>query len=145
MFKPGLKKKGFQFPESLVLNWSGWRDSNSRPLAPHASALPGCATSRCIYSSPVIADLPSARHGLGPPSTGPQTYAISHGYPIPKPFRCDLSHRSHYPFRCDLSHRFHHPVPMRFIASLPLSPPKMKSLFPKWKGFRPCPIFYSSC
>ena len=26
--------------------WSGWRDSNSRPLAPHASALPGCATSR---------------------------------------------------------------------------------------------------
>src|ERR1700675_4863604 len=26
--------------------WSGRRDSNSRPLAPHASALPGCATSR---------------------------------------------------------------------------------------------------
>ena len=26
--------------------WSGWRDSNSRPLAPHASALPGCATPR---------------------------------------------------------------------------------------------------
>ena len=28
------------------VNWSGRRDSNSRPLAPHASALPGCATSR---------------------------------------------------------------------------------------------------
>src|SRR5271170_5767609 len=26
--------------------WSGWRDSNSRPLAPHASALPGYATAR---------------------------------------------------------------------------------------------------
>jgi hypothetical protein len=26
--------------------WSGRRDSNSRPLAPHASALPGCATPR---------------------------------------------------------------------------------------------------
>jgi uncharacterized protein YcfJ len=29
----------------LIL-WSGRRDSNSRPLAPHASALPGCATPR---------------------------------------------------------------------------------------------------
>src|SRR5213078_3504907 len=27
-------------------HWSGRRDSNSRPLAPHASALPGCATPR---------------------------------------------------------------------------------------------------
>ena len=27
-------------------NWSGREDSNLRPLAPHASALPGCATSR---------------------------------------------------------------------------------------------------
>jgi protein required for attachment to host cells len=30
----------------LCVQWSGWRDSNSRPLAPHASALPGCATPR---------------------------------------------------------------------------------------------------
>ena len=30
----------------LNLFWSGRRDSNSRPLAPHASALPGCATPR---------------------------------------------------------------------------------------------------
>ena len=29
-------------------NWSGRRDSNSRPLAPHASALPGCATPRQV-------------------------------------------------------------------------------------------------
>ena len=28
------------------VNWSGRRDLNSRPLAPQASALPGCATSR---------------------------------------------------------------------------------------------------
>src|SRR5437868_13969379 len=27
-------------------DWSGRRDLNSGPLAPHASALPGCATSR---------------------------------------------------------------------------------------------------
>src|SRR3979490_1277234 len=27
-------------------NWSGWRDLNSRHLAPKASALPGCATPR---------------------------------------------------------------------------------------------------
>ena len=27
-------------------DWSGREDSNLRPLAPHASALPGCATSR---------------------------------------------------------------------------------------------------
>src|SRR5208337_101058 len=27
-------------------NWAGRRDLNSRPLAPQASALPGCATSR---------------------------------------------------------------------------------------------------
>ena len=26
--------------------WSGRSDSNTRPLAPHASALPGCATPR---------------------------------------------------------------------------------------------------
>ena len=28
--------------------WSGREDSNLRPLAPHANALPGCATSRII-------------------------------------------------------------------------------------------------
>ena len=32
--------------ESKGLIWSGRRDLNSRPLAPHASALPDCATSR---------------------------------------------------------------------------------------------------
>ncbi len=30
----------------LTFNWSGWRDSNSRPTAPKAVALPGCATPR---------------------------------------------------------------------------------------------------
>jgi hypothetical protein len=28
------------------INWSGREDLNLRPLAPHASALPGCATPR---------------------------------------------------------------------------------------------------
>ena len=32
---------------TLPINkWSGWRDSNSRPTAPKAVALPGCATPR---------------------------------------------------------------------------------------------------
>ena len=31
---------------SKYKKWSGRRDSNSRPLAPHASALPDCATAR---------------------------------------------------------------------------------------------------
>src|SRR5712672_2452223 len=31
---------------SACFNWSGRQDSNLRPLAPHASALPGCATPR---------------------------------------------------------------------------------------------------
>ena len=29
--------------------WSGWRDSNPRPLDPQSSALPGCATSRRMH------------------------------------------------------------------------------------------------
>src|ERR1017187_978480 len=45
-----LLRQGFERYFSLSLcaseKWSGRRDSNSRPLAPHASALPGCATSR---------------------------------------------------------------------------------------------------
>ncbi len=32
--------------EKLILIWSGRKDLNLRPLAPHASALPGCATPR---------------------------------------------------------------------------------------------------
>ena len=32
--------------EGSRFEWSGWSDSNRRPLAPHASALPGCATPR---------------------------------------------------------------------------------------------------
>ena len=31
---------------STVPTWSGRQDLNLRPLAPHASALPGCATPR---------------------------------------------------------------------------------------------------
>ena len=40
-------KKGVQkrFCTPCIL-WSGREDSNFRPLAPHASALPGCATPR---------------------------------------------------------------------------------------------------
>ncbi len=37
----------FFFSKKKV-SWSGREDSNLRPLAPHASALPGCATPRKI-------------------------------------------------------------------------------------------------
>ncbi len=42
-------RAGSGVPRSLTppLTWSGWRDSNPRPLAPKASALPSCATPRC--------------------------------------------------------------------------------------------------
>ena len=43
------KKKNSRVKEKQVIKpafWSGRQDSNLRPLAPHASALPGCATSR---------------------------------------------------------------------------------------------------
>src|ERR1035441_3447496 len=47
-----LLRQGFERYFSLWLcpseKWSGRRDSNSRPLAPHASALPGCAASRTL-------------------------------------------------------------------------------------------------
>jgi hypothetical protein len=44
-FSPLPKKQNPQL--SLRAScWSGRQDSNLRPLAPHASALPGCATSR---------------------------------------------------------------------------------------------------
>ncbi len=33
-------------PPGLHQDWSEWRDSNSRPPAPEAGALPGCATLR---------------------------------------------------------------------------------------------------
>jgi hypothetical protein len=35
--------------------WSGWRDSNPRPLAPKASALPSCATPRALDGASVRA------------------------------------------------------------------------------------------
>ena len=46
------------------MNWSGRRDLNSRPLAPQASALPGCATSR-----------------LGRSAAGLQVTAAAEGFP----------------------------------------------------------------
>jgi len=32
----------------VMKNWSGWRDSNPRPLHPQCSALPDCATARSV-------------------------------------------------------------------------------------------------
>jgi hypothetical protein len=43
----------------LLKYWSGRQDSNLRPLAPHASALPGCATPR-----PDVNDSPIGRQRL---------------------------------------------------------------------------------
>jgi hypothetical protein len=41
-------KKALAIAKAFVL--SGRLDSNQRPLAPHASALPGCATSRLVLA-----------------------------------------------------------------------------------------------
>ena len=41
-----MKKASAEAGLSLRFYWSGRSDSNTRPLAPHASTLPGCATPR---------------------------------------------------------------------------------------------------
>ena len=56
----------------LVSNWSGRRDLNSRPLAPHASALPGCATPRPEGCRDVAARDSSGRILKEAPSPGYQ-------------------------------------------------------------------------
>ena len=43
----GMNFKGSQ------LGWSGWTDSNRRPSAPKADALPGCATPRLFKLEPM--------------------------------------------------------------------------------------------
>ena len=46
---PEKQKSPMEFPSGLYLLfvfWSGREDSNFRPLEPHSSALPGCATPR---------------------------------------------------------------------------------------------------
>lgn len=44
---------------ALNAPWSGRLDLNQRPLAPHASALPSCATFRKLYIVADFADLAS--------------------------------------------------------------------------------------
>ena len=61
--------------------WSERRDLNSGPLAPHASALPGCATLRLDYSS-----LPS----MGSTSRGRGARAGRNDTPISAP-QCGAS------------------------------------------------------
>ena len=39
---------GKRLPAKSSILWSGRRDSNTRPSAPKADALPGCATPRCL-------------------------------------------------------------------------------------------------
>ncbi len=45
-------------------NWSGWRDSNSRPTAPKAVALPGCATPRRRLQPANVTELSPFRQRL---------------------------------------------------------------------------------
>src|SRR5712691_9297250 len=53
-------------------SWSGRRDSNSRPPAPHAGTLPGCATPRGRKSISALLDpLPLAREGNTNPAKSP--------------------------------------------------------------------------
>src|SRR4051812_11390528 len=47
-----------QLPGKRAKIWSGWRDLNTRHLAPKASALPGCATPRKWRQMILLAHLP---------------------------------------------------------------------------------------
>ena len=49
---PPARERSERIPSSensQCLNWSGWRDLNPRPHAPHACALANCATPRRIH------------------------------------------------------------------------------------------------
>ena len=46
--KNGTKKPRL-LSQSRFLSWSGWEDLNFRPLEPHSSTLPSCATPRNRY------------------------------------------------------------------------------------------------
>ena len=51
--------------------WSGRSDSNRRPLEPHSSALPGCATPRrANYSIPYLGDTLQTRTPLSSVTNG---------------------------------------------------------------------------
>lgn len=60
------QQKRSSYDDLLLLIWSGRRDSNSRPLAPHASALPGCATPRT--EGRVYMTLPKKSNQSSPPA-----------------------------------------------------------------------------
>ena len=48
--KKPFKQRAFQCLKGFLL-WSEWRESNSRPLEPHSSTLPNCATPRLLNHS----------------------------------------------------------------------------------------------
>jgi hypothetical protein len=56
--------------------WSGWRDSNSRPLAPHASALPGYATARTSEGSASLPGRAEARANHAGVAVAPPSGAV---------------------------------------------------------------------
>ena len=53
---------GFKNFAPAFKNWSGWRDSNSRPTAPKAVALPGCATPRNLPVGTKLGAIGEARN-----------------------------------------------------------------------------------
>ena len=68
-----------------ALGWSGWRDLNSRHLAPKASALPGCATprgARLCHSRPSRANTGLRQSSSLQPRRGDRRHApVPAGYP----------------------------------------------------------------
>ena len=93
---------------TVLIEQSGRRDSNSRLLAPKASALPGCATSRAPQCRDVVrcATITTSRRGPWTPSTrfssmslvadGPETSTIGRPRARARLERCDqLRHRLH--------------------------------------------------
>ena len=80
---PSLRQGPLALASAHLQNWSGRRDSNSRPSAPKADALPGCATPRkaqhytakpCSRSN---AKCPTLRKPAPPPYTHPACTAAS--------------------------------------------------------------------
>ena len=62
---PGLEGRcSIRLSYGRYADWSGWRDSNSRPTAPKAVALPGCATPRHGVQPGIIVEFGGVRQCL---------------------------------------------------------------------------------
>jgi len=77
--EPDLNRIGLQaiIRGQLLGQWSGRRDSNPRPSAPKADALPGCATPRLLLIVPERESGKTAREFLAALILLPYTWCMS--------------------------------------------------------------------